>query len=285
MAVLGKGTANGGCSLLHAAGLNIGATLALDLPAKVTLIDKEPRNPVNDPDGLLNSVIEAWTQAGHKLPVADELHWVVRTKIPPKQGLKSSAAVGIAALKALCEATESVLPNSDLVEMCANAQIAAGITLTGSVDDAWAAIEPGWKLVDPTLPAAEGLLLEGWGPIAEDWRVMIITRESREQMPDPEAFAWHQQGFQQALNALEQGNELVAITWNGRMMAAVTGDAVGRHIANDAAMQGARSAGISGSGPAIVIFVPANSTTSYERIMKIYGSREGFDIIETKAIS
>jgi shikimate kinase len=40
MAVLGVGTANGSCSLLHAAGLGYGASLALDLPVKVRLLDK-----------------------------------------------------------------------------------------------------------------------------------------------------------------------------------------------------------------------------------------------------
>ena len=60
MAVLGSGTSNGGCSLLHAAGLGYGASLALDLPVKVRLLDKEPRRELDDPDDLLGHVMTSW---------------------------------------------------------------------------------------------------------------------------------------------------------------------------------------------------------------------------------
>ena len=39
MGILGTGKANGACSLLHAAGLGYGASLALDLPLAVRLLD------------------------------------------------------------------------------------------------------------------------------------------------------------------------------------------------------------------------------------------------------
>ena len=62
MAVLGSGTSNGGCSLLHAAGLGYGASLALDLPVKVRLLDKEPRRELDDPDDLLGHVMTSWSK-------------------------------------------------------------------------------------------------------------------------------------------------------------------------------------------------------------------------------
>ena len=73
MARLGKGTANGACSLLHAAGLGYGASLALDLPVVATLLDKASRRELDDPDNLLAAVLESWTAAGHQLPPG-ELH-------------------------------------------------------------------------------------------------------------------------------------------------------------------------------------------------------------------
>ena len=57
MVVLGSGTSNGGCSILHAAGLGYGASLALDLPVKVRLLDKKPRRELDDPDGLLEQIL------------------------------------------------------------------------------------------------------------------------------------------------------------------------------------------------------------------------------------
>ena len=115
MAVLGSGTANGGCSLLHAAGLGYGASLALDLPVKVRLLDRMPKRELNDEDGLLEAVITSWTDAGHPLP-AEDLFWSVNSKIPPRQGLKSSSAVAVAAIRALCSATEIQIENASLLD-------------------------------------------------------------------------------------------------------------------------------------------------------------------------
>ncbi len=285
MARLGKGTANGACSLLHAAGLGYGASLALDLPVVVTLLDKASRRELDDPDNLLAAVLESWTAAGHQLP-AGELHWSVKSDIPPRQGLKSSAAVSIAALRALCQATEKALANSDLVDMAADSQMRAGVSITGSIDDAWAAAEGGWKLVDTSLPAAEGVLLESPGPAAEDWDLLLILRGDRKERPDAETFAWHQQGFQQSLGALEKGDALVAITWNGRSMVSVLNDMNGRRLTNDAFVNGARAAGISGSGPTIVIFSPAVSKPTLDRLKQWYGARQkDVEVREVKIIN
>ena len=96
MAVLGNGKAHGACSLLHAAGLGYGASVALDLPVAVRLLDAASKRTLEDPDGLLKCVLAAWSNAGHPFPQdrsAEEFHWAVASKIPPRQGLKSSAAI------------------------------------------------------------------------------------------------------------------------------------------------------------------------------------------------
>jgi len=53
---------------------------------------------------------------------------------------------------------------------------------------------------------------------------------------------------------------------NGRAMASVTNDAEGRRFANDAFVNGARAAGISGSGPAIVFVFPSAAESSIRRL-------------------
>ena len=244
MAVLGLGTSNGGCSLLHAAGLGYGASLALDLPVKVRLLDKQPKRELLDPDDLLGNVINAWSNAGHPIPEGD-LFWSVNSKIPPRQGLKSSSAVSVAAIKALCEANEIQLDNAQIVD----------------------------------------LLLESPGPSADDWNVIIVCRGDREIKPELENFAFHQQAFAQALNALQEGNDLVALTWNGRGVIGALNDPTGRKMTNDAFVNGARAAGISGSGSAIVIFVPSISIQSIERIKKWYSKFDSVELIETKVIN
>jgi len=285
MAVLGSGNSNGGCSLLHAAGLGYGASLALDLPVKVRLLDKEPRKELDDPDGLLEQVLIAWRNAGHSVPEGS-LFWSVTSKIPPRQGLKSSSAVSVAAIRALCDATEIELENADIVDLSATAQLAAGVSLTGSYDDSWAAVEGGWKLVDINAEdARSGLLLESPGPSADDWDVILVCRGDRDNRPALEDFTFHQQAFAQALNALQEGKELVALTWNGRGVIGALNDPIGRRLSNDAFVNGARAAGISGSGPAIAIFIAAISKQSIQRILKWYSKYDDVELIETKVIN
>ena len=285
MAVLGVGTANGSCSLLHAAGLGYGASLALDLPVKVRLLDKEPKKELSDPDGLLNAVIESWKSAGHDLPEG-ELFWSVKSKIPQRQGLKSSSAVAVAAIKALCDATEIELENADIVDIAASAQLASGVSITGSYDDSWAAIEGGWKLIDANAPdARSGLLLESQGPRSEDWAVILILRGAREQRPELEDFAYQQQAFSQALTALQEGNDLVALTWNGRGVIGALNDNAAKRLANDAVMNGARAAGITGSGPALAIFAPSISRSTIDRLHNWYQKYDDVEIMETTIIN
>ena len=285
MAVLGKGKAHGACSLLHAAGLGMGASLALDINAVAMVRDDEPKSPPSDPDGLLDAVVAAWQAAGHELP-AEEIYWTIRSKIPQGQGLKSSAAIAVAALRALADATNSSIQITQIIDMAVAAQSTAGVSLTGSVDDAWAAAEEGWKVVDVNVPAEQGVLLAGDGPPSEAWTVLLVLRGRRLETPEIDAFAWHQQGFQQALNAIQSGRELVALTSNGRAMAGVLNDSIGRRIANEATMFGARAAGISGSGPAIVIFVPAVSTPIVEHLTNHFqDSDDNEGVMVTKVLN
>lgn len=289
MAVLGKGSAHGACSLLHAAPLGYGASIPLDLPITVRLLDRPSKREVNDPDGLLNAVLDVWIEGEHSLPESyekEDLHWGVNSKIPIKQGLKSSAATSIGALRGLCDATETQLEPADLVALSAQAQLKAGVSLTGSIDDAWACSTQGWKLVDIQVPVAEGVLLTGEGPKSDEWTVLLVLRGEREQQPALEDFAPHLRPYQQALNALQDGNELVAITWNGRGTVAALRDIQGRKMSNDSFMNSARSAGISGSGPALVVIVPRNETPTIERLKKWYTTHyKDIEIMETSFLS
>lgn len=203
MAVLGKGQAHGACSLLHAAALGYGAAVALDLPVTVRLLDKPSKREVLDGDGVLTALLDAWLAGGHPLPeghAKEDLHWGVKSEVPKKQGLKSSAAVCIAALRALGDATDTNLDDHELVTLAAEAQIAAGISLTGSIDDAWACLHPGWKLVDVQAPISEGVLMDEPGLPPEEWIVLLVLRGPRKSQPVLEDFASQLTAFQEALH-------------------------------------------------------------------------------------
>ena len=197
-----------------------------------------------------------------------------------RQGLKSSSAVCVAAIKA-CEATGVQIENSQIVDFSAANKSLLGFHLL-EVMTILGLPEPGWKLVDINAEDAQsGLLLESPGPSADDWKVILVCRGDREKRPQLEDFTFHQQAFVQALNALQEGNDLVALTWNGRAVVGALNDPKGRKLTNDAFVNGARAAGISGSGPAIAIFVPAVSAQSIERIKRWYSKFDDVELIET----
>ena len=290
MAILGSGQSHGACSLLHAAGTGYGSSIALDLPVVVRLLDKPSNRDLEDPDGLLDSVIKVWLDNGYELPnglAKDDLHWAVGSKIPPKQGLKSSAAVSVAAIRALCDATGTEFENYRIVELTAQAQFDAGVSITGSIDDAWACVTEGWKLIDINSESIQdGVVLEGPGPSSDDWFVLIVGREKRISLPSIEDFQPFVNDFQQALSAIQEGDFFNAITWNGRAMSGVLNDFEGRRMSNDAFVNGARSAGISGSGPAIVIIIPKITPQTLDRVKKLYSDRNTNNLmIETKFLN
>ena len=290
MAVIGTGQAHGACSLLHAAGTGYGASLSLDLPVIVKALDRPSKRELNDPDNLLSAVVDTWVENELPLPDGlekDDIYWAVASKIPQSRGLKSSAATSVAAVKALCEATQTSLDDADIVSLSSQAQIASGVSITGSIDDSWACLTKGWKLIDANAEdISSGVIMEGAGLNPDDWIVLIAAREPRKSRPQLEDFAPMFNEFEKALIALQQGELLNCLTINGRAMCAVTNDIQGRKIANDAFINGARSSGLSGSGPAVVIVVPSLVKSSADRIKStLQRLMPAEQIIETKFLA
>ena len=290
MAVIGTGQAHGACSLLHAAGTGYGASLSLDLPVIVKALDRPSKRELNDPDNLLPAVVDTWVENELPLPDGlekDDIHWAVASKIPQSRGLKSSAAISVAAVKALCEATQTSLDDADIVSLSSQAQTASGVSITGSIDDSWACLTKGWKLIDANAEdISSGVIMEGAGLNPDDWIVLIAAREPRKSRPQLEDFAPMFNEFEKALIALQQGELLNCLTITGRAMCAVTNDIQGRKIANDAFINGARSSGLSGSGPAVVIVVPSLVKSSADRIKSTLQRLMSADqIIETKFLA
>lgn len=290
MAVIGTGKAHGACSLLHAAGTGYGAAIALDLPVMVKALDKPSKRQLNDEDNLLTSVVDTWIENNLILPDGlepSDIHWAVASKIPPNRGLKSSAAISIAAIRALCDATDTKLSDAEIVDLSSQAQIRAGVSITGSIDDAWACLTKGWKLIDANAEnVSDGVVMSGSGLNSDDWIVLIATREPRISRPSLEDFGPMFQEFEKALIALQQGELLNCLTINGRAVCSVTNDIMGRKIANDAFINGARASGLTGSGPAVVIIIPSLVSSSVERIKStLERIMPKEQIIETKFLS
>jgi len=280
MAVLGRGEGHGGISILHALGAGYGSAVSISLSTRVQLRDTPIKKEPEDSHGLIPAVVETWSGAGFPMPESEEFHWAIRSDLPIGRGLKSSAALAVACIRALVDATETSLENHQIVDLASSAQLACGCSFTGSVDDSWSAVEPGWKVVDPSRPAADGVLMQGQIEKPEDWVILILNRGPREIQPDPERFQAAAGQFQQAISAVEQEQIFNAMIQNGRAVASALGDVQGRKACNDMSILGCRVSTITGSGPSIALLLPTNQESSIRRVHQTLKPRD-WEIIET----
>ena len=254
MTILGKGTANGGISVLHAAGLGRGCSVGIELQCEARLVEGAS-SPSSDHLGLLDAVMQIWVESGY--PRFDTAGWEIDSQIPIGQGLKSSAAVACAAFRALGQASWTGLSDYEVVDMTVEAQRRSGCSITGSMDDAWATLSDGWKLVDPSVPSKESVLMEG--DLEGGLEVLIGLRGPRANTTDLIDFESQSKLFERALASLSNGSVLSAISTNGMAISAAMADDESLRLCNSLIVRGALAAGVSGSGPAVAAICHADS--------------------------
>ena len=272
MKVLGQGESNGAISILHALGLGRGCSIGIQLTTKVQIVE-DAVDIEDDRNGLLVAVEKCWRDRG--LPIPDQFGWKVDSSIPIGQGLKSSSALSCAALRALNSCAWTGLSNSEIADIAAKSQLISNCAKTGSMDDNWASLEPGWKLVDPALSASESIILQG--DIDPSLSILILLRGKRTVEISAEDFSEHKQIFERSLANVMRGSVLDALSSNGMAVAAATDDHEAQRICNLSIASGAIAAGISGSGPSIAIVCFQDDSTSLSKIF----SESGLGVIST----
>ena len=248
MKVLGEGTANGAISILHSLGLGKGCSIGIELSTEVTLVDEETIIS-DDSHGLLDAVEKCWRSEG--LPIPDKFGWVIRSDLPIGQGLKSSSAVANAAFRALNNGSWTGLSDPEIADLSVAAQRIAKCTVTGSMDDTWASLQSGWKLVDPKLRSSDSIILQG--EIEEDYCVIIILRGRRGAIIAEDSFRLQRPIFERSLASVISGSPIGSISSNGIAVAAATNDHLALRISNSLIALGAVASGITGSGPSISV--------------------------------
>ena len=272
MKVLGQGDSNGAISILHALGLGRGCSIGIQLTTKVQIVE-DAVDIEDDRNGLLVAVEKCWRDRG--LPIPDQFGWKVDSSIPIGQGLKSSSALSCAALRALNSCAWTGLSNSEIADIAAKSQLISNCAKTGSMDDNWASLEPGWKLVDPALSASESIILQG--DIDPSLSILILLRGKRTVEISAEDFSQHEQIFERSLASVMRGSVLDALSSNGMAVAAATDDHEALRICNLSIASGAIAAGISGSGPSIAIVCFQDDSTSLSKLF----SESGLGVIST----
>ncbi|HJM13083.1 MAG TPA: shikimate kinase [Candidatus Thalassarchaeaceae archaeon] len=249
MTILGYGRANGAISILHALGLGKGCSVGLEIGTKASIVEGEPSEVPDDKHGLLEAVLSTWISEG--FPPPKNFFWEVESEIPIGQGLKSSSALSCAAMRALNNFAWTGLSDFEIADLAVQAQRVANCTVTGSLDDVWASLSHGWKLVDPEKTATESILLEGEMDLG--MAVLIGLRGRRDLEVSRAAFLAQSQLFERAMASIINGSPLEALSVNGMAVSAATDDFKGLRISNLSIASGAIAAGVSGSGPAIAL--------------------------------
>lgn len=148
----GVGAAGGAGSIINAfaTGRGVAFGLGYAVTARVQSAPKwrvlSGRRTVRAPENRLaiESARAAQRAAGAEGPL--EIH--VESPIPPKRGLKSSSAVGVAIASAVLDAADKRVSPLRLLSMVAAAGIKSRTSLTGALDDAGACLLGGVVFAD-----------------------------------------------------------------------------------------------------------------------------------------
>ena len=207
MKIIGRGSARGGISILHAAGLGKGCSVGVDLFTEVQLVDSEIVVEY-DRHGILDSVEKCWRE--ENLPMPSRFGWLVESSVPIGQGLKSSSALACAALRALNNSSWAGLNNSEIANLASKSQKISGCSITGSLDDAFSSLEPGWKLVDSEMDASESVILEGEMELGLS--VIILLRGKRQEKLSKNILSPQTPMFERSLASIMRGSPLDSIS-------------------------------------------------------------------------
>ena len=186
-------------------------------------------------------VREAMRQVGLE-PVGYTL--CIRSEIPPSRGLKSSSSVCNAVIKAVFAEHKYKLPVVDMIRIGVRCAIEAGVTVTGSFDDACGCELGGFVKTynyEDRILARKEMKAK---PV-----VLCIPDHIKRKVPR-EAYETRAADMEEAI-ALCDRDVYAAMTMNGRIIAEVTGES--GDLVELAMENGAVAAGVSGTGPAVAI--------------------------------
>jgi shikimate kinase len=256
MSRTGKGVSHGAATIVNAIATGKGAAFGIDLKtwAEVTVTDS-PKVEVTiegftgEPTRLVENCFRA---VADKLMPGERLgaKIVTRSEIPVSRGLKSSSAAANAVIMATLDALDESIEALYAIRLGTKCAIDAGVSVTGAFDDACASWLGGAVVTDNR----KNELLRR-GPMDPKLKVVIhvppfqIRKEGLPRARISAVADIAEMAFQMAL----KGDYYGAMKLNGLCYASAL--RVDQDIAFRALELGARSAGLSGTGPATAILV------------------------------
>lgn len=249
----GQGFAFGAVSILNATATGIGCALAVEAGTHAVWRLGRGRGEglvtLGAPDDRLVRAVHAATGGG-------PAEVLCTSAFPPSRGLKTSSSAAAALVRAAHAATGRAATDRDVVRAAVAASRAAGVTITGALDDQCATTLGGCHLTDNRRDA----VLQTLG--AERWHVAAWVPDAA--IPKTRAAAVDASAIAREARAAEHlathGRLPEALTRNGAAFTrlyAAAGLPVDERPARVALQHGALGAGLSGCGPAVAALFDA----------------------------
>jgi len=277
MTMKGIGVSHGAATIVNAIASGKGAAFGLDLrtEATVELIEGDGVNVVMEglagesPALAERCVLGVLERAGG----GKRYHAEVRTtsQIPVSRGLKSSSAAANAIVLATLDALDEKLDPLEAIRIGTRAAVDAGVSVTGAFDDACACAMGGVVLTDNR---SETLLHHGSMPDYFRALIHVPGFQVRKASLPKERIAAVKDLVDLAFEIARQGEYFRALTLNGMCYSAALG--LDQEVALKALVNGALAAGISGTGPAVVMLVVEDKVREFKAAMS------GCDLIEAR---
>lgn len=256
--MIGRGEARGAVTIVNAIAAGKGCAVGVDLrtwaevellPGKGAEVRMEglPEEPARLAELCTEAVLDRFSV---------QKRAVVRTgsRIPVSRGLKSSSAAANAVILATLDALGEELPALEVLRMNADVSIAAGVSVTGAMDDAAASLLGGAVFTDNH---ARTLLRRERFELCDRAVISVPERMIRKSGLPKERMALYRPLAEEAFLLAWKGEYAKAMTLNSLIYGAALG--LDQELPIRALGAGALASGISGTGPAVASFVDEDS--------------------------
>jgi shikimate kinase len=289
---------HGAATIVNAIATGKGAAFGLGLEAKVTVELKEGSGSVTAIDVSEPGLVETCVKEVLGLFDYDYSATVrVESDIPIARGLKSSSAVANAAVLATFGALakrhgrirmqridkeisrqQLIVGNDEIkdetvLDLSVSCAKKAGVTITGALDDTAACYFGGFAVTDN---GENKIMRKGE---TEDLSAVVFVPEGKSYTKDfdVEAVKTYDREVDAIWNLALQGDLYTAMTLNGLVYSAALENETAKKAADLAMKAGALSAGLSGTGPAVVAVTKGESDAVLDAWQELGGK-----VIETK---
>jgi shikimate kinase len=251
--MIGNGTSFGAITVINAMACGIGCTIGTDLCTRATFDpngDSKKVLIVIDPseDNLMAKLCVEQTYKHLGLEEPEGWSLTVDSNIPISRGLKSSSSACNAIIEAVMNSTGREIDQMALIKLGVECAKKAGVTITGSFDDACGCQLGGIVMTDNR----NNTLLFNDDINEMDVIINVPNIKIRKKSLPIDKIRETAPEVKKAVD-LAKTDPLKALTLNGRIFASATN--TDNSVAEMALKKGALAAGLTGSGPAVAILV------------------------------